>query len=90
MNQEKVTDYTNLIVVLQHLSDYSDLRMVVLDWYYSDGGQKGQNKIRPLVTCDLYGRFLCEDGLNFLFFHFKNGSFSEVTTQFNMNWSQSK
>ena len=44
MNQEKVTDYTNLIVVLQHLSDYSDLRMVVLDWYYSDGGQKGQKK----------------------------------------------
>lgn len=29
--QIKVTDYTNLIVVLQHLSDYSDLWMVVLD-----------------------------------------------------------
>lgn len=45
----QVTDYTNLIVVLQHLSDYSDLRMVVLDWYYSDGRQKGQNRIRSLA-----------------------------------------
>lgn len=36
MTQVKVTDYTNLIVVLQHLSDYSDLWMVVLDRYYPD------------------------------------------------------
>lgn len=36
MTQVKVTDYTNLIVVLQHLCDYSDLWMVVLDRYYPD------------------------------------------------------
>lgn len=36
MAQAKSTDYTNLIVVLQHLSDYSDLWMVVLDRYHPD------------------------------------------------------
>lgn len=34
---------TNLIVVLQHLSDYPDLWVVVLDRYYSDKGQKESN-----------------------------------------------
>lgn len=36
----KITKYTNLVVVLQHLSDYSDLWMVVLDWYNPGEGQR--------------------------------------------------
>lgn len=44
--------HPDLIVVLQHLGDYSDLRMVVLDGYHPDKKEEGPNisavSVRPL------------------------------------------